>query len=132
MQTLGELAEEAKADNDAVRAACVQDKLERGQAVMEVATGELMVVRDSGSTSQQKAFAIEKLQEASARLGRIVGEARVCRGELGPEDEDDVTRNEVDEPVTVPIADPTQVGGDPPVPPPVDDHRPPTVASPSE
>lgn len=132
MEELGELASDARSDTDVVRAACVLDKQERAQGVMEVATGELLVLRDSTSTRDQKAFAVEKLAAAADRLDGLVEAARTCRGDTSPEEEDDVTATDVDEPTTVPVADPTVGGARPPVPPPVDDTRPPTVGSPSQ
>lgn len=128
---LGQLAEGAKQDGDAVRAACAQDKLDRGRSVMEVATGELLVIQDSGSSQQQKAFAVEKLQAAADRMARLVEQADGCSGDTSPEDEDDLTRNEVDEPTTIPVEDPTLVGGDPTVLPPADAETPVAIGSPS-
>jgi hypothetical protein len=132
MASIGRIAADAKARGDAVRAACVLDKQERGQAVMEVATGELLVIGDSSSTPRQRGFAAEKLHAAADRLDGLAEQASLCGGDQTPEDADDVTRNEVDEAQTVPVADPTRDGaGGSPVPPPVDDHQPVSVASPS-
>ena len=125
------MAEAAKADGDAVLSACILDKLERGRDVMEVATGELMVIQDAGATSRQKSFAVEKLAAAADRMDGLVESGQACTGDQAPEDEDDLTRNEVDEPQTVPVADPTLGGGQPPVLPPVESTQPVTVASPS-
>jgi hypothetical protein len=132
MAELGQLAQASRGDTDSVKAACVLDKYERGQGIMEIATGELIVLQDSTATREQKAFAAEKLSAAAERLDGLLREARTCSGETGPEDEDDVTKTEQDEPTTIPVADPTQGGAESPVPPPVDDTRPPTVTSPSQ
>ncbi|MCA9705872.1 MAG: hypothetical protein KDK70_08505 [Myxococcales bacterium] len=131
MARLGELASDAKRDSDLVRAACVLDKQERAQGVMELATGELLVVRDSGASSEARGFAAEKLGAAAERLDDLVEQAKQCVGDKSPEESDDETRNEVEEDPLIPIADPTMPGRQPPVPPPVDDGMPPSVGSPS-
>lgn len=128
---LGRLTASADTEKDVVRAACLVDKQERGSEMMELVTAEVLVVQDGGTTEQQRAFAAEKLTALSDRVGRLVEEARACSGNAGPEDKDDKTRTQVDERPTVPYADPTVGGGRPPVPPPVDDARPPTVESPT-
>ncbi len=131
MAELGRLTAQADTDQDVVRAACLVDKQDRGREVMELVTGELLVVNDGGSTDQQRQFATEKLGALSDRMGRLVEEARTCSGDKGPEKKDDKTRTQVDERPTVPYADSTVGGIKPPVPPPVDDGKPPTVDSPS-
>lgn len=131
MSELGRLTAEADGDQDVVRAACLVDKQERGSEVMELVTGELLVIQDGGSTEQQRTFAAEKLTALSDRMGGLVEQARACAGDASPEDKDNKTRTEVDERPTIPYADPTVGGGRPPVPPPVDDARPPTVESPT-
>lgn len=136
MSVLGELASDAKRDADLVRAACVLDKQERAQGVMELATGELLVIRDSTAAAEARSFAVEKLQASADRLDDLVQQARDCVGDQTPEMSDDETRNQVQEEPTIPIADPTVGGavggGKPPgLPPPVDDGVPPVVGSPS-
>lgn len=136
MAELGDLAASARRDTDLVRAACVLEKEERAQGVMELATGELLVIRDSAATEQQRAFAAEKLAAAAERLESLVKQARECTGDLSPEVEDDLTDNDESVVPLVPEADPTRSGGTPPqpspVPPSVDDQRPPTVGSPTK
>jgi hypothetical protein len=136
MGELGELAANARSDTDLVRAACVLEKEERAQGVMELATSELLVIRDSAATEQQRAFATEKLAAAAERLDSLVKQARECTGDQSPEIEDDLTDNDETVVPLVPEADPTRSGGAPPqptpVPPSVDDQRPPTVGSPSK
>lgn len=131
MTELGRLTAEADGDKDVVRVACLVDKQERGSEVMELVTTEVLVVQDGGSTDQQRLFAAEKLSALADRMDGLVEQARACDGDNRPEDKDDKTRTEVDERPTVPYADPTLGGGAPPVPPPVDDGRPPTVESPT-
>jgi hypothetical protein len=131
MQELGELAQSARSDTDLVRAQCVLDKQERAQGVMEVATGELLLLGDSGATQEQKSFAVEKLAAATDRLDGLVESARTCTGDTSPEEHDDITDTDVDESSAVPVADPT-TSSESPVPPPIDDSRPPLVASPSQ
>ncbi len=136
MAELGSLTSEgeAGAGGDAQLAGCLVDKRDRGREVMELATGELLVIQDGSSTEQQRRFATEKLDALAGRMEQLVEAARACSGNTGPEDDDDKTRTEADEPTTVPFADPTIVGtGKPPgpVPPPVDQAGPPTVESPT-
>jgi hypothetical protein len=131
MSELGRLTSEADTDKDVVKAACLVDKQDRGREVMELVTNEVLVVNDGGTTDQQRQFATEKLGALSDRMGRLVEEARGCSGNAGPEKKDDKTRTQVDERPTVPYADPTVGGARPPVAPPVDDGRPPTVESPT-
>lgn len=131
MSEIGELATEARAEADLVRATCVLDKQERANDVMELGTDELLVIRDETTTEQSRQFALEKLDAAAGRIDRLVEEAKACSGQKGPEDEIDITRNESDEPRTIPIWDPTAGLGTSPVPPPVDGGWPP-AASPIE
>lgn len=135
MSTLGEIASDAKRDSDLVRAACVLDKQERAQGVMELATSEMLTIRDDAASTEARSFAVEKLQAAAERLDDLVGQARDCMGDKSPEVSDDQTRNEVQQDPTIPIADPTVGGGvgggKPTPPPPVDDAVPPTVGSPA-
>jgi hypothetical protein len=136
MAELGDLAANARRDTDLVRAACVLEKEERAQGVMELATSELLVIRDSAATEQQRGFAAEKLAAANERLDGLVKQAKECTGDTTPEVEDDLTDNDESVVPLIPEADPTQSGGTAPqptpVPPSVDDQRPPTVGSPSK
>jgi len=127
---IGEYAAEAREDGDLQRMACIRDVQKRAQGVMEVATGELLVLRDASTTPEARAFAAEKFRAAAERLHQLVERARECAGDAEAEDEDDATRNKADQPSTVPLEDPTEAALDP-LPPPVDDTRPPVVASPS-
>lgn len=136
MAELGDIATDAKRDADLVRAACVLDKQERAQGVMELATGELLVIRDETTTAEARGFAVEKLQAAAARLDDLVQQAKDCVGDQSPDMSEDETTNEEQQGFLVPIADPTvggSVGGGKPpaMPPPIDDAAPPTVGSPS-
>ena len=128
---LGALGKQAEADGDATRAACVKGWQQKGQVAMEVATGEIMVLRDGSSTAQQKSFAVEKLAATAERLDTIVSQARKCGGDQAPEDQDDVTTTEVDQQNTIPIENPTLGGGASPVPPAGDPNLPTSAASPS-
>lgn len=131
MSEIGNLATEARAEADLVRATCILDKQDRANDVMELGTGELLVIRDDNATAQSRQFALEKLDAAAGRIDRLVEEAKECAGQKGPEDDIDVTRNESDEPRTIPAWDPTAGLGNSPVPPPVDGGWPP-AASPIE
>lgn len=135
MSALGELASDAKRDADLVRAACVLDKQERAQGVMELATSEMLTIRDSSASTEARSFAVEKLAAAAERLDDLLGQAKDCMGDKTPEVSDDETRNQLQQDPTIPIADPTAGGGSgggkPTPPPPVDDGTPPGVGSPS-
>jgi len=131
MGTLGELASEARTDEDLVRATCVLDKQDRANDVMDLGTSELLVIRDPGTSEQARNFALEKLDAAALRVDKLVEEAKACAGRQGPEDEVDITRNEADEPRTIPVWAPSSGLGSNPVPPPTDGAWPPT-ASPIE
>lgn len=131
MGTLGELANDALSDSDSVRAACVVDKRDRGAGVMELATSDLLVATDSGADQAERDFAVQKLEASAGRMDQLVEQAKGCLGDGTPDQDDDTTTNDVDEAKSIAIADPTAVGRQPPVPPPVDDGRPPTVGSPT-
>jgi hypothetical protein len=131
MAAIGELAVDARQDEDLVRATCVLDKQDRANDVMDLGTSELLIIRDPGTSEQARAFALEKLDAASVRIDKLVTEAKSCGGEKGPEDEVDVTRRDADEPDTIPILNPSAGLGDSPVPPPMDGGWPP-AASPVE
>lgn len=131
MSEIGELAVEARGDEDLVRATCVLDKQERANDVMDLGTSELLIIRDSATNEQARGFALEKLEAASGRIDKLVTEAKACSGQTGPEDEVDVTRRDADEPDTIPILNPSAGLGDNPVPPPIDGGWPP-AASPIE
>lgn len=131
MAEIGELAVEARADEDLVRATCVLDKQDRANDVMDLGTSELLLIRDPNTSEQARSFALEKLDAASLRIDKLVEEAKACAGQQGPEDQVDITRNESDEPSEVPLADPSIGLGANPVPPPMDGGWPP-AASPIE
>ncbi len=131
MAQLGQMAQAAKSDGDAQLAGCLEDKLTRGQDITSTATPEIMVLRDSTASAQSKSFAAEKLQAAANAMDDVVASAKGCSGEQDLENEDDVTRNELDKTDAIPIQDPTIAPTVPDVPPAVDNGQPPSVASPS-
>jgi hypothetical protein len=131
MAELGGFIQEARRDGDMVRLRCLREVQTQAEHALELATSELLVVRDANAPADARRFAGEKLEAAAQRLNALVEVARACAGEQGPEDEDDQTRNEVEEPEFVPFADPTRASSDFPLPPPVDDTHPPVVASPT-
>lgn len=127
MTELGELSARARQAGDALRIACVQDKQDRAGAVMEVATGDMLVVQDAATDAQTRAFATEKLGESADQMQGLVGQARACQGR--EEAADGKASNESRAPQGVTPQDPTAPGapaarGLPPI-----DPRPP-VASP--
>ena len=128
MSELAELAARARQSGDMQRIACVQDKQDRAGAVMEVATGDMLVVQDPAADAPTRAFASEKLGESAQQMNGLVGQARACQGK---EDAAGGSKgsNEVKAPQSVLPSDPTSPGapagrGLPPI-----DPRPP-VASP--
>ncbi len=124
---LGELAQRARQSGDMVRIACVQDKQDRANAVVEVATGDLVVAADAAADAQTRAFAGEKLGEAVQQLQGLVSKARACTGKEEASRPD--ASNDAQVPQVVLPQDPT--GPTPPLSrglPPID-PRPP-VASP--
>ena len=129
MAQLGRLAQDARKKGDMVRLGCIRDKQERAHKVMEVATGELLVLRDSNATEQAKGFAGEKLQAAGQRLRGLVDAALACSGEQAPEEEG-LTKNDLDRDSYIPYEDPTAAPTRSPLPPSVDDTLPPLVESP--
>jgi hypothetical protein len=128
MSELGELGIDAKSDSDIVRAACVLDKQDRANNVMDLATSEALIVKDGSTGDTARRFAGEKLNEAAAKLQDLVLEAKACTGGDGPEHEADVVRNEADEPRTVPYFNLTGGLGDSAVPPVGADGWPPVTS----
>lgn len=113
----------ARKKGDASRIACVLDKRQRAERVMEVATGELIVL-EGQSEAPERSFALQKLNAASGKLEELVVQARQCAGEDGPQSLN-VTENQLDREDLVPHNDPTAVPpGNPGVPPPLDPGRP--------
>jgi hypothetical protein len=127
MTELGTLLTRARQSGDGVRIACVQDKRDRAEIVLEVATGEILVLQDPAADGQSRAFAGEKLAEAADRLSGLVSQARACQG--GPDDKAGAGTNEANQPKTVIPNDPTSAVPTGPRLPPRIDPRPP-VASP--
>jgi hypothetical protein len=127
MTELGTLLTRARQSGDIVRVACVQDKRDRAEVVLEVATGEILVLQDPGVDGQSRAFAGEKLSEAADNLSGLVDQARACQG--GNDDGQRASQNEANQPKTVMPNDPTSSSPGSPRLPPRIDPRPP-VASP--
>ncbi len=131
---MGELTsreEKAQEDNDFARTACVVDKREKGEEVLELATDELLIIRDPSSGEQAQAFALEKLQAAAERMDLLVDEARNCGVSADGVQDEDKARTDEDKEQTIPLEDPSQGMGASPLPPVIDGSWPP-VASGSE
>ena len=111
---------DAREDSDMVRLNCLVDKRDRADEVMELATDELLVIRNPQTTEQARAFAREKLEAAATRLEGLVQEAAICDGDQAPEDSNDATRNESSEPKTIPVNDATGAAPGPKLPPVLD------------
>lgn len=114
----------------AAAAACLDAMRGRGNDVMEVATGELLLLQEGQASDADNALARAKLEAAAAALAAIQAEALRCTGEDGLAVQAPA-QTEVDTPNTIPMADPTLAGTQSPIPPPVDLHSPVTVGSPS-
>lgn len=127
MTELGTLLTRARQSGDMGRTACVQDKHDRAEIVLEVATGELLVLQDSSADGQSRAFAGEKLGEAAERISGLVGQARACQGDQEQKRSD--AQNTANQPKTVIPTDPTSSSAGVQRLPPRIDPRPP-VASP--
>ena len=131
MAVLGELVQKARRQGDLVRLNCLRDKEVVAAHILEVATSEILILRDGAVEPGARKFAAEKLAAAVERLAATIEAAQSCAGEQGPEDEDDLTRNETEEPEFVPWIDPTRESAVVPIPPAVSDTVPPVIASPS-
>ena len=118
--TLGDLASEARKDEDIVQLECVSDKQAKAAKIEELAQGELRILRDPNTQDAARTTAVEKLDAAADDMDDVVKDARACSGEQGPEDESDETRNEADAPLGIPLQNPTLGMGQVPLPPPVD------------
>ena len=79
MSQIGELAVDARQDEDLVRATCVLDKQDRANDVMDLGTSELLIIRDSGTSDQARAFALEKLEARQRTHRQVGGRSQVLR-----------------------------------------------------
>lgn len=127
MTELGTLLTRARQSGDTARVACVQDKHDRAEIVLEVATGEILVLQDLSADAQTRAFAGEKLAEAAGRVSDLASQARACQD--GDAEGRKDSPNEAQQPRTVIPVDPTTSAPVSPRLPPRIDPRPP-VASP--
>lgn len=126
MTELGTLLTRARQAGDMGRIACVQDKRDRADVVLEVATGEILVLQDPGADAQTRAFAGAKLSEAAERIAGLVDQARACQG--GSDDNQRSGQNEANQPKTVIPSDPTSASPIPRLPPRID-PRPPVASA---
>ncbi len=128
---IGKIAKKAQRDGDMVKIACVTDKQDRAEGVMDVATPEIALLQGQGGQADpaSPSFAGEKLEAAALRLGKLLDEARACTGTPAKEGHDG-GENIVDEGERLPPRDPTaSPGNGPGSEPPSDPTRAP-VASP--
>ncbi|HFE45066.1 MAG TPA: hypothetical protein ENJ18_06165 [Nannocystis exedens] len=109
---IGKIAKKVRRDGDMVKIACVTDKQDRAEGVMDVATPEIALLQ--GETGQadpvSQSFAGEKLEAAALRLGKLLAEARACTGTPAKEGHGD-GENIVDEGDRLPPRDPTASPG---------------------
>ena len=132
MTELGQLVLEARQDEDLVRLNCVLDKRERAEDVSQLATNEMLTIRDRSQDDKARMFAAEKLSAAADRMDALVEAARLCQGDQAPEDTVDATRTEADQKQTIPVNDPASGSADSATLPPVLDPAWLPVASGSE
>ena len=126
---IGKIAQKAQRDGDMVKIACVTDKQDRAEGVMDVATPEIALLQGEGAEPTSQSFAGEKLEAAALRLGKLLDEARACTGSPAFAG-DQSGENVVEEGNRLPPEDPTaSPGSGPGGLPPLDPSRPP-VASP--
>lgn len=127
---IGKIAQKVRRDGDLVKIACVTDKQDRAESVMDVATPEIAVIQSESADGSSQVFAGEKLQAAAERLGKLVDEARACTGSPAAQGNTGA-QNQVSESKTVPLEDPTSAPGQGPGgEPPIDPTRPP-IGSPT-
>lgn len=131
MATLSTEEEAAQEKKDFARTACVVDKREKGEEVMELATDELLIIRDPSSGEQARNFAVEKLQAAADRMDLLIDEAKSCGISADRQQDEDKARTDQNKESTIPMEDPSSGMGNSPIPPVVDGSWPP-VASGSE
>lgn len=125
---IGKIGQKVRRDGDMVKIACVTDKEDRAEGVMDVATPEIALLQDGSADSASQSFAGQKLKAAAQNLGKLLDEARACTG--APAATRGATDNVVDEGERLPPEDPTAApGSGPGLPPTIDPGRPP-VASP--
>jgi hypothetical protein len=129
MGELGKEEDRAQDAKDFARTACVVDKRERGEEILELATDELLIIRDPSSGEQARGFALEKLSAAAERMDLLVDEARTCglSAKRVGDDGDKARTDETKEPTT-PMEDPSQGMGVDPVPPAIDGSWPPVAS----
>jgi hypothetical protein len=132
MAQIGLLLEKALRDGDMPRGSCVEDKRVRGQVVLSLAKGEMLVLSDSGATPATKGLAGEKLSEAGKKMSGLAAAAEGCSGDLAPDDVDDLTKTLLDFLRYLPWLNPTATPTSSPVPPSIDDTVPPVVCSPCQ
>lgn len=121
--------EKAQESKDFARTACVVDKREKGEEVLELATDELLIIRDPSSGEQARTFALEKLQAAAERMDLLVDEARTCGLSADKVDDEKKARTEESKEPTIPMEDPSSGMGVDPVPPAIDGSWPPVASA---
>ncbi|MCA9658521.1 MAG: hypothetical protein KC486_09265 [Myxococcales bacterium] len=120
---IGKIAQKAQRDADMVKIACVTDKQDRAEGVMDVATPEIALLQGGKVDPTSASFANAKVEEAALRLGKLLDEARACTGSPAA-DGNSVSDNLVDEGRGFPAVDPTASPGyGPGTVPPVDPGR---------
>lgn len=120
---IGKIAQKAQRDADMVKIACVTDKQDRAEGVMDVATPEIALLQGGEVDATSASFAGAKVEEAALRLGKLLDEARACTGSPAA-DGNSVSDNLVDEGQGFPSVDPTATPGHGPgTVPPVDPGR---------
>lgn len=108
--------------------ACVTDKKDQAELVLELATGEILIIRDPTAGAEAQQFALEKLEAAAERMELLADEARNCGLSADRAQEEDKARTDQDRQPTIPMEDPSSGMGVDPVPPVIDGSWPPTAS----
>ena len=107
LSALADEAARATRSGDVLRIAHVEAERERVTEPLRLIDEELQIINDPNQTVQARVFATEKLAAAAEQLEQIVRRAQNFEQSLGPEESDDVTTTNSDEPSTIPLDDPT-------------------------
>ncbi len=113
---LGTIGTQARERGEMELLDCVRDKQSRAANVADLFAAEEDVLDSPNASDAQRAFALEKLGEATLQMEQLYGLGRVCAGDLGPEDQVNQTRTRAQEPRLIPLLDPTLGLGASPVP----------------
>jgi hypothetical protein len=107
-ETIDDLAEDAKKDQDMPRVNCVEEVQVDAGKVTTLATAEYLRARDPNADAMQRIFAQEKLGAAAQTMGALVDDAKGCTFASSDEDPT-LTANDSKEESLIPTNDPTAI-----------------------